>query len=141
MGLLVQKNGQTLIFRSNLKVDNNNLNSELNFFYSKLLDLNVAIEKIYTKKLLLKGLGLKATFIKQGLSEFKLGFSHSILLNIPIEIKLVIVKNMLIIESTDPIFLGNFASSIKNFKLPDSYKGKGICYKNEVLVLKAVKKT
>jgi ribosomal protein L6P/L9E len=37
--------------------------------------------------------------------------------------------------------VGNFANKIKSYRLPDSYKGKGIWYKNEVKILKEVKKT
>ena len=86
-------------------------------------------------------MGLKATLINDKLIEFKLGFSHMITLSIPNEIKVSIIKNNLILESFDKILLGNFSATIKNFKTPDSYKGKGICYKNEILFLKVVKKT
>ena len=139
-GLLIQKSNQTLILQYNNKT-NKHLLGNFTFFYSKLLNFNVEFEKVHTKKLVLKGLGLKATFKNESLIEFKLGLSHTIQLSIPNSIKVSIIKNTLILESCDNILLGNFSAAIKNFKTPDSYKGKGICYKNEILFLKAVKKT
>ena len=140
-GLMVQKIGKLLTLQYNSETINTQLSSDFTFFYLKLTSLNVNIKKIHTKKLLLKGLGLKATILHSNLVELKLGFSHTITLSIPNEIKLTIIKNTLVLESADQILLGNFSATIKSFKTPDSYKGKGICYKNEVLLLKAVKKT
>lgn len=140
-GLLIQKNNQTLILQYNNNKTNKHLLGNFTFFYSKLLNFNSEFEKVHTKKLVLKGLGLKATFINESLIEFKLGLSHMIQVSIPNSIKVSIIKNTLILESCDNILLGNFSATIKNFKTPDSYKGKGICYKNEILFLKAVKKT
>ena len=114
--------------------------SDLTFFYSKLENLNVNLEQLYTKKLLLQGLGLKAILTNLNILELKLGFSHIISLSIPNTIKITIIKNILIIESSDSILLGNFAARIKNFRQPDSYKGKGILYVGEVLRRKKGKK-
>jgi len=139
-GLVVKKTGLNLIFQYNIKKPTSQLMSDLTFFYSKLENLNVNLEQLYTKKLLLQGLGLKAILTNLNILELKLGFSHIISLSIPNTIKLTTIKNILILESFDSILLGNFAARIKNFRQPDSYKGKGICYKNEVLFLKAVKK-
>jgi len=140
-GLLIQKSGQSLSLQFNSNKTNKQLLADFPLFYSKILNFNGEYEKVHTKKLVLKGLGLKATLINDKLIEFKLGFSHMITLSIPNEIKVSIIKNNLILESFDKILLGNFSATIKNFKTPDSYKGKGICYKNEILFLKVVKKT
>ena len=45
------------------------------------------------------------------------------------------------LEGFDPVAVGNFATKIKSLKFPDTYKGKGFWYKNEVKVLKEIKKT
>lgn len=98
-------------------------------------------EKYSAKKLVLKGLGLKATLLKQNLLELKLGFSHIIHLEIPLIINITLLKNIILLESSDSVLLGNFANKIRSLKKPDSYKGKGVWYKNEIKVLKVVKKT
>ena len=98
-------------------------------------------DKISAKKLILKGLGLKANLITKTLLELKLGFSHIIRLEIPLTIDITILKNMILLESSDRVLLGNFVNTIRSLKTPDAYKGKGIWYKNETKLLKAVKKT
>jgi large subunit ribosomal protein L6 len=102
-----------------------------------------SFEKPYKKKLILKGLGFKATLSSDSkLLELKLGLSHVIAVNIPIEdLTIKVDKNTIIVEGLDPVKVGNFATQIRNFKYPDSYKGKGFWYKNEIKVLKEVKKT
>jgi len=55
--------------------------------------------------------------------------------------KVVLDKNTLTIEGVDKVKVGNFVNKIRNLKLPDSYKGKGFWYKNEVIKLKEINKT
>jgi len=97
------------------------------------------IEKPFIKKLFLKGLGLKALIDLNSL-ELKLGFSHVVKILIPNSITMTIKKTTLKFESSDLLLLGNFLYQIRNLKYPNTYKGKGIWYKNEIKTLKAVKK-
>ena len=74
--------------------------------------------------------------------ELKLGFSALITLPIPVEeVKVDVNKNIITLEGFDPVAVGNFATKIKSLKFPDAYKGKGFWGKNEVRVLKEIKKT
>lgn len=100
------------------------------------------VGRVYRKKLILKGLGYKVGLIKNNsILELKLGFSHSIFITIPVkDIVVRINKQNITIEGIDSSLVGNFANKIRQLKLPDSYKGKGIWYKNEVRVLKELKK-
>ena len=100
-----------------------------------------AFEKPFRKKLILKGLGLKVSVVNVNTLEFKLGYSHVCLISIPQVIKVLINKNVIVLESFDPVALGNFAYNIKSLKFPNIYKGKGIWYKKENLSLKTIKKT
>ena len=100
-------------------------------------------EKPFRRQLVLKGLGFKAdlTEDKKNL-ELKLGFSALITLPIPVEeVKVDVNKNIITLEGFDPVAVGNFATKIKSLKFPDAYKGKGFWGKNEVRVLKEIKKT
>ena len=102
-----------------------------------------SLKKPFRKKLVLKGLGLRATFSddERGL-KLKLGYSHFINVFIPVnEVSIYINKNFITIEGFDRVQVGNFADYLRNLRVPDSYKGKGIWYKNEIRVLKEVKKT
>ena len=97
------------------------------------------------KRLLLKGLGLKVLSISRTFISFKLGFSHLIKIKIPFGLKIKIYKQKtnqkINIIGNDKTIVGNFASFIKYLRKADSYKGKGIKYKNEFLKLKKVKTT
>ena len=114
-----------------------------NFFISYFSTLIKSIDKPFKKRLILKGLGFRAALIENSkVLELKLGFSHSIKINIPTEdISLQIDKTFLLIEGIDRVRVGNFVNEIRNLKYPDSYKGKGFWYKNEIRNLKEVKKT
>ena len=95
------------------------------------------------KKLILKGLGFRC-FLSNDKKQinFKIGYSHIIVLNIPKKItSITIDKNFLILESYDRALLGNFSKRIKQLKTLDVYKNKGFSYKNEILSLKPVKKS
>ena len=90
--------------------------------------------------LFLKGIGFK-TFIKNNNLILKLGFSHNIIIPIPDNIKIINQSNKLIFNSIDYIFLNQFVYSIKNYKKPEPYKGKGLLLKNEKILKKEGKKS
>lgn len=102
-----------------------------------------SFEKPYVKKLLLKGLGLKATVsLDTNMLELKLGLSHIPSIRIPSSLMAVSVnKNIITATGSNALELGNFIAKIRSLKTPNIYKGKGIWYKNEVQVLKIIKKT
>lgn len=133
-----QKEKQTFLF-SSLKKDSFLLNNYLLNFNAWLKNNN----KLFKKKLLLKGLGFRCFLSEDKLQiGFKIGFSHILFLIIPKNVnKISIEKNYLIVESDDISTLGDFCKKIKQLRLPDIYKGKGILYRNEIINLKAIKKS
>jgi large subunit ribosomal protein L6 len=112
-------------------------------FLSQFQDYSKRLAKLFRKKLLLKGLGYKAALKnEESLLELKIGYSHVILVPIDKQIlKVIIDKNTLIVEGFDKVAVGNFVNKIRSLKLPDSYKGKGFWYKNEIIKLKEINKT
>lgn len=94
------------------------------------------------QKLIFKGLGFRLNISEDyKYLIFKLGYSHLITLQIPSIVSSVkIKKKFFYIESFSKSELGNLIYRIKQFRLPDSYKGKGIWLKNEKKKLKQVKK-
>lgn len=113
-----------------------------NLFLSLSLWLK-GFEKPWKKKLLLKGLGFKAALINDSQNlELKLGLSHVISFPIPTnKINIRLFKNTITVEGFDKVDVGNFVNKIRTLRFPDSYKGKGFWYKNEIRTLKEVKKT
>lgn len=104
----------------------------------------------YVFYLELHGVGFRGTLhekkiLPQGFSkkyiEFKLGQSHDIFYEIPNNIQVFMVKPTLIgLYGIDKENVSHVAASIRNLKLPDSYKGKGIRYKDEIIKTKIGKK-
>lgn len=91
----------------------------------------------------LVGVGFKANVSGQVL-ELALGYSHSIFLELPPEIKAETVtergKNPTItLKSHDKQLIGQVAAKIRSFREPEPYKGKGVLYKGEHIRRKAGK--
>ncbi len=69
------------------------------------------------------------------------GFSHPVEVEIPNEITVESPSNnQLIVRGIDKQLVGEFAANIRKIRKPEPYKGKGIRYKDEVVIRKAGKK-
>lgn len=97
----------------------------------------------YTCSLILVGIGYKAKYeLNSHIMSLYLGFSHSIEVKIPEEIFIEIIDNVnIIIKGVSKQIVGQTALNIKNKKIVDSYKGNGIRYKDDIVILKTPKKT
>lgn len=93
----------------------------------------------YEKKLEIQGLGYKANLEGEELVLF-VGFTHSVKIKPPKEIKISTQKNLITISGIDKELVGLIASKIRKVKPPEPYKGKGIRYVGEVVRRKAGKK-
>lgn len=70
-----------------------------------------------------------------------LGFSHPIEIVVPEGVVVETPSNTIIImKGSDKQALGQFAAKIRKLRPPEPYKGKGIKYKNEILLRKEAKK-
>ncbi|MEN8224340.1 MAG: 50S ribosomal protein L6 [Bacteroidota bacterium] len=103
----------------------------------------IGVTEGYTIIQELVGVGYKANAKGQVL-ELALGYSHSIFLELPEEVKVETVtergKNPTItLKSHDKQLIGQVAAKIRSFRKPEPYKGKGILYKGEQIRRKAGK--
>ena len=101
------------------------------------------VNKKFIIKLELFGVGYRATNIGKNL-EMSLGFSHSILFQLPKEIDVETISekgknSIIVLKSIDKQLLGIIASKIRSFRKPEPYKGKGIRFIGEVIRKKAGK--
>jgi large subunit ribosomal protein L6 len=97
----------------------------------------------YEHKLELVGVGYKATNTGQVL-ELSLGYSHSIYMSIPNEVKIATetLKGKaptIILQGIDKQLIGQVAAKIKSLRPPEPYKGKGVKFDNEAIRRKAGK--
>ena len=98
----------------------------------------------YSKQMELVGVGFRAATQPGNILELNLGFTHSILLKLPSQIKVEAKsernKNPLILlESCDKHLLGQVCAKIRSFRKPEPYKGKGVKFVGEEIRRKSGK--
>ena len=111
---------------------------------SKIKQTLLEVSVILMKKLKLIGVGYKAfsiNLLKTELLKFNLGFSHFIYYKIPKNTQIILQKSTsLYIFSHSYEGVYQTAANIRKYKVPEPYKGKGILYDNEQIILKQGKK-
>lgn len=103
----------------------------------------VGVSEGYKIQQELVGVGYRANADGQIL-ELGLGYSHSIFLVLPAEVKVTTVTEkranpIITLESCDKQLIGQVAAKIRSFRRPEPYKGKGIRFVGEVVRRKAGK--
>ncbi len=94
----------------------------------------------FEKKLELVGVGYRAQAQGKKLS-LTLGFSHPLDFPVPQGITIETPSQTeILIKGIDRQQVGQVAAVIRGYRPPDAYKGKGVRYSNEVIVLKEAKK-
>lgn len=93
----------------------------------------VGVSKGFEKKLQMVGVGYRAALEGQVLV-LSLGFSHPVRMTIPDGIKVNVEENTRItVSGYDKSAIGQFAASIRKWRPPEPYKGKGVKYVDEVI--------
>ena len=107
---------------------------------SLLANMVQGVAKGFEKKLTLVGVGYRAQMDGKNLN-LNLGFSHSILHNIPQDIKIETPSaTEILIKGIDKQKVGQVAAEVRAYRKPEPYKGKGVRYSVEVVILKEAKK-
>lgn len=90
----------------------------------------------FTVELEVYGVGYRAN-MKGKTLEIQLGYSHPIVYEPPQDIQITVEGQTTIkVHGIDKEKVGQVAATIRDFRRPDAYKGKGVRYKGEVLKLK-----
>lgn len=94
----------------------------------------------FARKLTLVGVGYKAQ--AQGdVLNLELGFSHPIKHKMPAGIKVETpTPTEIIIKGADKHAVGQVAAQVRAYRKPEPYKGKGVRYEDEVVIIKETKK-
>ena len=134
------ENGHIYVERPN---DERESRAQHGLYRSLIHNMVVGVSEGYKKEMELVGVGYRVS--NQGnLVEFSLGYTHSIFLQLPPEVKVETKsernKNPYIaIESADKQLLGLICAKIRSFRKPEPYKGKGILYVGEQIRRKSGK--
>ncbi|WMJ75239.1 50S ribosomal protein L6 [Cytophagaceae bacterium ABcell3] len=112
-------------------------------YRSLINNMVTGVNEGYKTQLELVGVGYKAT-VNGGVLELSLGYSHSIFMALPPDVKATAVtekgKNPIItLEAIDKQLLGHVSSKIKSLRRVEPYKGKGIRFVGENVRRKAGK--
>jgi len=98
------------------------------------------VSKGFEKKLTLVGVGYRAQAQGNALN-LTLGFSHPVVHNMPEGITVTTpTQTEIIIKGADKQKVGQVAAEVRAYRAPEPYKGKGVRYADEVVVLKETKK-
>jgi large subunit ribosomal protein L6 len=98
------------------------------------------VSKGFERKLMLVGVGYRAQAQGDKLN-LTLGFSHPVVHQLPQGVKAETpTQTEIILKGADKQLVGQVAADVRNYRPPEPYKGKGVRYADERIVLKETKK-
>ena len=100
----------------------------------------VGVSKGFEKKLNLVGVGFKAAATGNKLN-LAIGFSHPVNFEMPAGVTVACpTPTEIVVKGADRQVVGQLAAEIRAVRPPEPYKGKGIRYSDEKVVIKETKK-
>ena len=135
-----QTEGQLQVIRGN---EIKQTRAQHGLYRALINNMVVGVSTGWTKELELIGVGYRAT--NQGqILDLSLGYSHTIMLQIPSEVKLETRSEkgkapVIVLFSHDKQLVGMVAAKIRSFRKPEPYKGKGVRFVGEIVRRKAGK--
>lgn len=105
-----------------------------------LANMVTGVSKGYERKLTLVGVGYRAQAAGDTLN-LTLGFSHPVTYKLPAGVTVATpTQTEIVLKGVDKQQVGQVAAEIRAFREPEPYKGKGVRYADEVVILKETKK-
>ena len=102
---------------------------------SLINNMVIGVSVGFKKELAIVGVGYKAALAGNKLT-LNLGFSHPIVYQLPDGIKLTVEEGTkMVVSGCDKQLVGETAAQIRRFRPPEPYKGKGIRYVDERIIL------
>jgi len=136
--ITVERDGDNLL----VKVANNSkqANAMSGTMRALLANMVHGVTKGFEKKLLLVGVGYRAQAAGEMLN-LTLGFSHPVTHRMPEGVKVETPSQTeILIKGIDKQQVGQVAAEVRAYRKPEPYKGKGVRYADEVIVMKETKK-
>ncbi len=105
-----------------------------------LANMMHGVSKGFERKLTLVGVGYRAQ-AKGDVLNLTLGFSHPVDHKMPLGVKVETpTQTEIVVKGADKQQVGQVAAEIRAYRSPEPYKGKGVRYADEVVVIKETKK-
>lgn len=134
----VERQGETLMCKATS--DSMQSNAMSGTVRALLANMIIGVTKGYERKLTLIGVGYRAQAAGDALN-LSLGYSHPVVHKMPAGVKVATpTQTEIVLTSTNKQQVGQVAAEIRAYRPPEPYKGKGVRYADEVVILKETKK-
>jgi len=134
----IEKDGSTLkLAPANDSAEANAMSGTMRALLNNMVN---GVSKGFEKKLSLVGVGFRAQ--AQGAKlNLQIGFSHPVVKDMPAGITVTCpTQTEILIKGADRQVVGQVAAEVRAIRPPEPYKGKGIRYADERVVIKETKK-
>jgi len=134
----IEKDGDKLVFKALDESDEANAMSGT--LRALAANMVLGVTKGFEKRLTLVGVGYRAQAQGDKLN-LALGFSHPVVHAMPKGVKVETpTQTEIVIKGLDKQLVGQVAAEVRAYRAPEPYKGKGVRYSNEQVILKETKK-
>jgi large subunit ribosomal protein L6 len=134
----VKKDGESLTFAA--LGNSNHADAMSGTMRALVANMVQGVTKGFEKRLALVGVGFRAQAQGDKLN-LSLGFSHPVVHQMPKGVKVATpTQTEIVITGIDKQLVGQVAAEVRSHRPPEPYKGKGVRYAGEVIVLKETKK-
>jgi len=134
----IDKDGDKLLFKA--LDDSDEANAMSGTLRALAANMVLGVTKGFEKRLTLVGVGYRAQAQGDKLN-LTLGFSHPVVHPMPKGIKVETpTQTEIVIKGLDKQLVGQVAAEVRAYRSPEPYKGKGVRYANERVILKETKK-
>ena len=134
----VEKNGETLLCKA--LGNSRHANAMSGTMRALVANMVTGVTKGFEKRLALVGVGFRAQAQGDKLN-LSLGFSHPVVHQMPKGVKVATpTQTEIVLTGIDKQLVGQVAAEVRAHRSPEPYKGKGVRYVDEVIVLKETKK-
>ena len=100
----------------------------------------IGVSTGFSKKLILKGVGYRAKAQGSKLN-LQVGYSHPVDMEMPQGVSVETPSNTeIVLSGADKQLVAQVAANVRSVRPPEPYKGKGIRYENEQIIMKEGKK-
>jgi len=138
-GLVTIKNedGKLMFAPANESVEADAMSCTMRALVANMVN---GVSKGFEKKLSLVGVGFRAAAAGSKLN-LQIGFSHPVAKDMPEGVKVACpTQTEIVISGSDRQVVGQIAAEVRAIRPPEPYKGKGIRYVGEKVVIKETKK-
>jgi large subunit ribosomal protein L6 len=134
----VKKDGENLVCKA--LGNSRHANAMSGTMRALVANMVTGVTKGFERRLSLVGVGFRAQAQGDKLN-LALGYSHPVVHQMPKGVKVATpTQTEIVITGVDKQQVGQVAAEVRAYRPPEPYKGKGVRYVNEVIVLKETKK-